>query len=147
MPVRIDGIARVAYLAAGAKLPRAATGRGILSPFDPLVWHRARTHRLFDFHYRIAIYTPAHLREHGYYVLPFLDGEALAARVDLKAAREEQKLLVQAAHLEPGADAKKTADSLAAELRDVARWLGLETIEVTRKGSLAVALSAALTCS
>ena len=147
VPVRIAGIAKVAYLAAGAKLPRAATGRAILSPFDPLVWHRARTQRLFDFHYRIAIYTPEHLREHGYYVLPFLDGEVLAARVDLKAAREEQKLLVQAVHLEPGADAKKTADSLAAELRDVASWLGLETIKVTRKGSLAKALSAALTCS
>ena len=147
VPVRIAGIDKPAYLAAGAKLPRTATGRAILSPFDPLVWHRARTQRLFDFHYRIAIYTPEHLREHGYYVLPFLDGEVLAARVDLKAAREEQKLLVQAVHLEPGADAKKTADSLAAELRDVASWLGLETITVTRKGSLAKALSAALTCS
>ena len=147
VPVRIAGIDKAAYLAAGAKLPRTATGRAILSPFDPLVWHRARTQRLFDFHYRIAIYTPEHLREHGYYVLPFLDGEVLAARVDLKAAREEQKLLVQAVHLEPGADAKKTADSLAAELRDVASWLGLETIKVTRKGSLAKALSAALTCS
>ena len=146
-PVRIAGVAKPAYLAAGAALPRTATGRAILSPFDPLVWHRARTHRLFGFHYRIEIYTPEHLREHGYYVLPFLDGDALAARVDLKAARDERTLLVQAVHLEPGSDMKKTAASLAAELRDVATWLGLETIEVRRKGSLAHALSAALKCS
>ena len=144
VPVRIDGIARPAYLAAGAKIPRAATGRAILSPFDPLVWHRARTHRLFDFHYRIEIYTPEHLRVHGYYVLPFLDGDTLAARVDLKAAREASTLLVQAVHLEPGAELKRTADSLAAELRDVAEWLGLERITVTRKGSLAKALKNAL---
>jgi uncharacterized protein len=150
LPVRIDGVAKPAYLAAGVRVPRSATGRAILSPFDPLVWHRTRTHRLFDFHYRIGIYTPEHLREHGYYVLPFLDGDALAARVDLKAAREASTLLVQSAHLEPGADMKKTAAALALELRDVATWLGLERIEVMRKGSLAQALSAsarALTCS
>ncbi len=144
LPVRIDGIAKPAYLAAGAKVPRAATGRAILSPFDPLVWHRARTHRLFDFHYRIEIYTPEHLRKHGYYVLPFLDGDTLSARVDLKAAREASTLLVQAVHLEPGAEMKQTAGSLAAELRDVAEWLGLERITVTRKGSLAKALKNAL---
>jgi uncharacterized protein YcaQ len=143
-PVRIEGIAKPTYLAAGAKVPRSLTGRAILSPFDPLVWHRARTHRLFDFHYRIEIYTPEHLREHGYYVLPFLDGDALAARVDLKAAREASTLLVQAVHLEPGSDAKRTAESLAAELRDVATWLGLERIKVTRKGSLAKALARSL---
>lgn len=150
VPVRIAGIAKPAYLAAGAAFPRAATGRAILSPFDPLVWHRARTHRLFGFHYRIEIYTPEHLREHGYYVLPFLDGDTLAARVDLKAARDASTLLVQAVHLEPGSDTKKTAASLAAELCDVASWLGLEKIEVTRRGSLAKALSGAvraITCS
>jgi len=148
VPVRIEGIAKPAYLHADAKVPRAASGRAILSPFDPLVWHRARTHRLFDFHYRIEIYTPEHLRNHGYYVLPFLDGEVLAARVDLKASREASTLLVQAVHLEPGADSKKTAESLAAELGDVASWLGLERISVTRKGSLAAALKRALvTCS
>ena len=138
--VRIDGIAKPTYLASSAKVPKTATGRALLSPFDPLVWYRARTERLFGFRYRIEIYTPEHLREHGYYVLPFLDGEALAARVDLKAAREESTLLVQAVHLEPGSDAGKTAASLAEELRDVATWLGLENISVARKGSLATAL-------
>jgi uncharacterized protein YcaQ len=141
VPVRIDGIAKPAYLASGAKLPAVATGRAILSPFDPLVWHRARTHRLFDFHYRIEIYTPEHLRQHGYYVLPFLDGEQLAARVDLKAARETSTLLVQAVHLEPGSDERRTASSLASELRDVAMWLGLEHVKVKKKGSLAKALA------
>lgn len=143
-PVRIDGVAKPAYLAAGAKLPRDASGRAVLSPFDPLVWHRARTERLFGFRYRIEIYTPEHLREHGYYVLPFLDGDTLAARVDLKAARDESALLVQAAHLEPGSEAKRTAASLAAELRDVADWLGLERIVVTKKGSLAPLLARSL---
>ncbi len=141
VPVKIDGIAKPAYLHVDAKVPRAVSGRAILSPFDPLVWHRARTHRLFDFHYRIEIYTPEHLRNHGYYVLPFLDGETLAARVDLKAARDASTLLVQAVHLEPGAHSAKTAESLAAELRDLAKWLGLEKITVTRKGSLAKALA------
>lgn len=143
-PVGIEGITKTAYLSREAKLPRAATGRAILSPFDPLVWYRARTERLFGFRYRIEIYTPEHLREHGYYVLPFLDGDTLAARVDLKAARAASTLLVQAAHLEPWADAKKTAASLAAELRDVATWLGLERITVSRKGSLAKSLACAL---
>jgi uncharacterized protein YcaQ len=144
VPVRIEGIDKPAYLAAGTKVPRAVTGRAILSPFDPLVWHRARTHRLFDFHYRIEIYTPEHLRKHGYYVLPFLDGETLAARVDLKAAREASTLLVQSAHLEPGSALKPTASSLAAELRDVATWLGLERIVVVRRGSLAKELARTL---
>jgi hypothetical protein len=138
--VLIEGITKPTYLVAGAKLPREATGRAILSPFDPLVWHRARTHRLFDFHYRISIYTPEHLRKHGYYVLPFLDGDALAARVDLKAARDSSTLLVQSVHLEPGSDMKKTAASLAAELREVATWLGLERVKVTKRGTLAKAL-------
>jgi uncharacterized protein len=139
--VRVEGIDKPMALWSDAKVPRAATGRAILSPFDPLVWYRARTERLFGFRYRIEIYTPEHLREHGYYVLPFLAGEVLAARVDLKAARESSTLLVQAVHLEPGADAAATAESLSLELRDIARWLGLERILVAKKGSLAKALS------
>ncbi len=138
--VRVEGIAKPMLLAKDAKLPRAATARALLSPFDPLVWYRARTERLFGFRYRIEIYTPEHLREHGYYVLPFLDGETLAARVDLKASRAESTLLVQAVHLEPGAGEQQTATSLAAELRDMAAWLGLERIKVMRKGALSTAL-------
>ncbi len=138
--VRVGGIEKPLYLAKDATVPRAATGRAILSPFDPLVWYRARTERLFGFRYRIEIYTPQHLREHGYYVLPFLDGEALAARVDLKASRAESTLLVQAVHLEAGSAAEQTARSLALELREVAAWLGLERIRVMRKGALSTAL-------
>jgi uncharacterized protein YcaQ len=142
--VRIEGIEKPAYLDNAATLPRSATGAALLSPFDPLIWYRARTERLFGFRYRIEIYTPEHKREHGYYVLPFLDGEHLAARVDLKAAREESALLVHAAHLEPGLDGTKTAASLASELRLTADWLGLERIVVARKGKLAGALAKAV---
>ncbi len=142
--VRVEGIDKPLYLSREAKLSRNATGRGILSPFDPLIWHRPRAQRLFGFHYRIEIYTPQHLREHGYYVLPFLAGETLAARVDLKAARESSALLVQAVHLEPGSHAAATAESLSFELRDVATWLGLDRIVVTKKGSFARVLSQSL---
>jgi len=138
--VRVEGIDRPMYLARDAKTPSAATGRAILSPFDPLIWYRTRTERLFGFRYRIEIYTPEHLREHGYYVLPFLDGEALAARVDLKASRADSTLLVQAVHLEPGSDEQHTATALASELRDVATWLGLERIKVMRRGALSTPL-------
>ena len=142
--VRVESISKTMYVARDATLPVEATGRALLSPFDPLVWYRARTERLFGFRYRIEIYTPEHLREHGYYVLPFLVGDVLAARVDLKAARDESALVVQAVHLEPGAHAGETAEALAAELRLAADWLGLERIRATRKGSLARALGASL---
>lgn len=142
--VRVEGIDKPMLLAKDARLPRVATGRAILSPFDPLVWYRARAERLFGFRYRIEIYTPEHLREHGYYVLPFLDGETLAARVDLKASRADSTLLVQAVHLEPGPDEQHTATSLAAELREVATWLGLGRIKVMRKGALSIPLRRAL---
>ncbi len=143
-PARIVGIEKPTYLAVTAKLPRAATGQAIVSPFDPIVWYRARTERLFGFRYRISIYTPAHMREHGYYVLPFLLGDALAARIDLKAARSESTLAVQAVHLEPGSKARVVAPALAEELRAIASWLGLERIVVSRKGSLAIELARAV---
>ncbi|MDB4943414.1 MAG: winged helix-turn-helix protein [Labilithrix sp.] len=142
--VTVEGVDKPMYVERDAKLPRAATGRALLSPFDPLVWYRPRTERLFGFRYRIEIYTPEHLREHGYYVLPFLHGERLAARVDLKASRADGALLVQAVHLEPGSDAAETAAALALELSEVATWLGLSRVVTTRKGSLARALAAAL---
>jgi len=139
-PVAVKGWGKPAYLAAGTKLPRRIEARALLSPFDNLIWFRDRTERLFGVRVRLEIYTPAHKREHGYYVLPFLEGEAITARVDLKSDRKAGALLVQAAWREPDAGAE-TAAALAAELKLMAGWLGLERVEVVGKGDLAEALA------
>ncbi len=139
--VAVQGWREKAYVPVGAGPPRRAAGAALLSPFDNLVWRRERTERMFDTHYRIGLYTPAAQREHGYYVLLFLLGEKIAARVDLKADRQAGRLLVQAAHLEPGADEAETAAALAKELRAAAAWQGLGDIAVAKKGGLSTALS------
>ena len=143
LPVSVEGWKHAAYLDPAARQPRRIDGRALLAPFDPLIWARDRTHRMFDFHYRIGIYTPAAQRTHGYYVLPFLLGEQLVARVDLKADRATRRLLVHAAHLEPAQEAASVAPPLAEELRSMADWLGLEEVVLPRSGPLARALAAA----
>ena len=142
-PVKVPGWKQQAYLDPTARRPRAIRGQALLAPFDPLIWERARTERLFGFHYRIGIYTPAEQRSHGYYVLPFLMDEAIVARVDLKADRQANVLRVQSAHAEPSAPAE-TAERLATELAMMAEWLGLSGLVVEERGDLASALRAVL---
>jgi len=141
-PVQVKGWDRPAFLHPEAKLPRRVRAQALLSPFDNLIWRRERAERLFGVRIRLEIYTPAHKREHGYYVLPFLQGEAITARVDLKADRQAGVLRVQAAHLEDGADAEAAAPALAGELAAMAGWLGLGAVAVTGRGGLAGRLGA-----
>jgi uncharacterized protein YcaQ len=142
--VEVEGWGKPAYLWPGSRVPRRVTASALLSPFDPLVWERSRTSRLFGFDYRIEIYVPAPKRVHGYYVLPFLHDEALRARVDLKSDRKAGVLRVLASWLEPGSDAGPTAEALAAELRRAAAWQGLDAVVVEPRGDLAGALGTAL---
>jgi len=143
LPVAVKGWREPAYLDPSAKRPRKVDAQALLSPFDNLIWFRERTEKLFGVRYRIEIYTPAHKRTHGYYVLPFLEGDALTARVDLKSDRKAGVLVVQAAHAEPWAS-DMTPMRLARELSLMAGWLGQERVRVEGKGDLAPALAAAL---
>ncbi|WP_162831651.1 winged helix-turn-helix domain-containing protein [Amycolatopsis thermalba] len=138
--VEVRGWRGPTYRLAGARMPRKVVGRALLCPFDPLIWERARTERLFGFRYRIEIYVPEPKRVYGYYVFPFLlDGE-LVARVDLKADREAGVLRVPGAFAEPGADVPRVAAELALELRLMASWLGLNGFVVGERGDLAPVL-------
>ncbi len=142
--VDVEGWGKPAFMHPGAKIPRRIPNRALLSPFDPVVWYRDRAERLFGFRYRIEIYVPKPKRQYGYYVLPFLLGDELVARVDLKADRAERTLLVQSAWGEPGITEAEVAHELAEELAAMAGWLGLERVRVVGPGDLSRALARAV---
>jgi uncharacterized protein YcaQ len=140
--IRVEGWREPAYLHRKAKLPPRIEAASLLSPFDPVVWYRPRTERLFHFEYRLEIYLPREKRRWGYYVLPFLLGDRLVARVDLKADRPARRLHVLAAHLERGANSTAVAGPLAHELQSWAAWLDLESVAVNRHNLFARILAA-----
>jgi uncharacterized protein YcaQ len=143
-PVEVTGWGRPAWLDPEARRPRWIRARALLSPFDSLVWERPRVERIFGFRYRLEIYTPAAKRVHGYYVLPFLLGDQLVGRVDLKADRQAGVLRVQAAHSEEGAERALVSAALAEELRLLADWLELDDVTVMGAGDLAPDLARVL---
>ena len=141
--VNVEGWRQPGYLNSTIRIPRAIDAAAFLSPFDPLLWERKRTERVFGFHYRIGIYTPAAQRQHGYYAIPFLFGENFVARLDLKADRATSTLRVLGAFAEPHTNPKEYLHSLSAELEAMARWLELEKIEIAKNGNLAAKLRGA----
>jgi uncharacterized protein len=142
--VNVDGWSAPAYLDAGLTIPRRDRGTALLCPFDPLIFFRPRVERLFDFHYRIEIYTPAVKRQYGYYVWPFLLDGVMVGRVDLKADRSADALHVVAAFVEPDRSPSQVAPALAGELESMAGWLGLGGVTVGERGDLAGELGKAI---
>jgi uncharacterized protein YcaQ len=142
--VTVPGWGAPAYMAPDTVRPRSIRGTTLLSPFDPVVWYRERAERLFDFRYRIEIYVPEPKRVYGYYVLPLMVDGALVGRVDLKADRKNSALLVRSAFREEGTDSERVAAELSAELERFASWLGLDSIELERKGNVMSELRSAM---
>jgi uncharacterized protein YcaQ len=142
--VQVEGWDKPAYLHPAARIPRQVRACALLSPFDPVCWNRGRTERLFGFHYRIEIYTPAPKRVYGYYVLPVLWGDSLVGRLDLKADRANGSLLVQGAFAEPGVPVREVAADVAGELTAMASWLGLDRVVIGPRGEMAPALQGCL---
>jgi hypothetical protein len=140
VPVRVEGWKEEAYLHPHARAARTIAARGLVTPFDSLVWERGRLERLFGMKYTIEMYTPPTKRVYGYYVCPFLLGDTLVGRCDLKADRARKVLMVQSAFLEPRQDARRVAAELAGELRQMQAWLELDRIEVGERGDLAAML-------
>lgn len=143
-PVEVRGWDRPAFRAPGARLPRRIDAAALLTPFDPLVFHRPRAERLFDFHYRLEFYVPADQRRYGYFVMPFLLGDQLVARVDVKADRAAGVLRVPGAFVERGHDVDRIAGPLAGELETLAAWLGLDAVVVAGTQPLAIAVERAI---
>ncbi len=138
--VAVEGWSEPAYLHPSARLPRSVDGLTVLSPFDPIVWNRDRAERLWNFSYRIEIYVPASKRVYGYYVLPVLDGEQLAARLDLKTDRAANTLQVRAAHAEPNINQPDLADRLRHHLDELAHFVGATEVRYGSRGDLMPAL-------
>jgi uncharacterized protein YcaQ len=141
---RVEGWREAAYLHPEAKAPARVRASALLAPFDPLIWFRKRTARLFGFDYRLEVFVPEEMRRWGAYVLPFLLGERLVARVDLRTDRARRRLRVLASFAEPGVDVDAVSSALAGELFTLARWLDLAHVAVERRGGLARALGAAV---
>ncbi len=144
MPVSVEGWKPQAYLHRDAKVPRKIETTALVTPFDPICWDRDRAERLFNFHYRIELYTPQPKRKFGYYVLPFLMGESFAGRVCLKADRENSTLLANSIHHEEFVNCDEVAKNLVTEIKEMAKWLSLPNIKIGSSGNLAAYLQKAI---